>query len=88
MSAKARRSRGKHIVQVKKKKRTYQPVTRSEASVPAEKPAVAPVPPAITPAKISAPAIEYPGLSAELARIALFFAIMLPILIVLALVLD
>ena len=90
MAAKARRSRGKHTAQVKKKKgrRPPQAIDRPGVVAPADKPAIVPIPAVAPPAKVPAPAIESPGLTTELARIGILFAIMLAVLIVLALVLG
>ena len=95
MAAKARRSRGKHTAQVKKKKgrKAPQAIDRPGIAAPADRPAIAPIPatapPATAPpAKVPAPVIESPGLTNELVRIGILFAIMLTVLIVLALVLG
>lgn len=90
MTAKARRSRGKHTVQVKKKKghKAHQSIDRHGVVAPADRPAVAPIPTATPPVKVPAPIIEPPGLTTELARIGILFAIMLAVLIMLALVLG
>lgn len=90
MAAKARRSRGKHTVQVKKKKgrKVHQAIDRPGIVAPADRPAVAPIPAATPPIKVPAPVIEPPGLTTELARIGILFAIMLAVLIMLALVLG
>lgn len=90
MAAKARRSRGKHTVQVKKKKgsKAHQAIDRPGIVAPADRPTIVPIPAAAPPAKVPAPTIESPGLTTELARIGILFAIMLAVLIVLALVLG
>jgi hypothetical protein len=94
MSSKARRKRGKHSFQAKKRKGRLAPIASQappagEIRAPVASPPPASAPPVSAPAARAAPATSgYPYVAGELRRIGILAAIMVAALIILSQVLP